>query len=82
MDPGLIQAMMRQIRRWHAAAVQDAHPGIQFLHASYGQGVLDMLRQLASDTEILTATGVDARMLHWDLATLQDTAQQLLMAGD
>lgn len=37
--------MVRQIERWRRAAAQDADPGVRFLHASYGLGVLDILRQ-------------------------------------
>ncbi len=78
--PEGLRLQIRQVTRWLRAARQDLEPGIRFLHASYGIGVLDMLRQLAGDEDVRAATGADPRSLHAALARLQDQAQAALVA--
>jgi len=74
-DPEALERIGRQVKRWTHAAVQDADPGVKFLHASYALGVLDMLRQLAPDDEILAVTGIRTLGLQEALGELQDQAQ-------
>lgn len=75
-----LRLQIRQVERWLRAARQDLEPGIKFLHASYGMGVLDMLRQLAGDDEVRAATGADPRALSAELGRLQDAAQAAIAA--
>ncbi len=73
-----IRIQVRQIQRWLTAARQDADPGVRFLHASYGVGNLDILRQVASDEEIRAAAGVDPLALLQELSREQDAAQRAI----
>lgn len=77
-SPAGIRLQVRQVRRWLAAARQDRDPGIRFLHATYGVGNLDILRQVASDEAIARASGEDPGALHRTLIALQDEAQRVL----
>ncbi len=79
VGPDAIARMGRQIQRWTRAAIQDADPGVKFLHASYAVSVLDMLRQLAADDEIRRVTGIQVLALQESLAGLQDQAQAELL---
>lgn len=65
---------VRQVERWLKAAKQDRDARIQFLHASYGVGNLDILRQIIPDWEIQRIGGVNPLVLHAELAALQDAA--------
>lgn len=72
--------MIRQTERWLTAARQDLDPGVRFLHASYGIGVVDILRQVARDDEIRVATGADVLSLLEELGREQDLAQAALLS--
>lgn len=76
--PEGIRVMVRQIERWIMAAAQDADPAIRGLHASYAVGNLDILRQVATDQEIVEATGVQPLALLSRAAALQDAAAKVL----
>lgn len=78
--PAALSIQVRQIERWLRAAAQDLDPGIKFLHASYAVANVDMLRQLATDTDVQQATGADPVRLHARASRLQDQAQQALEA--
>lgn len=73
-----ISQAIRQIERWLIATKQDRHPAIKMLHANYAVGDLDMLRQMYSDQDIMTATGKDALALLRAASHAQDQAQQEL----
>ena len=74
LTPRGIEIAMRQTLRWARAAAQDLDPFVKALHANYAVGNLDQLRQLASDAEILAATGLDPAVLAGRFARLQDEA--------
>lgn len=74
LTPRGIAIAMRQTLRWARAAEQDLDPFIKGLHANYAVGNLDQLRQLASDREIIAATGQDPAVLALRFARLQDEA--------
>ena len=73
-----LKTQVRQVLRWIAAAKQDQDPGVQFLHASYAVGNVDILRQVASDQDILQATGQHPLALLQQASALQDSARQAL----
>ena len=73
-----LRTQVRQVLRWIAAAKQDQDPGVKFLHASYAVGNLDILRQVASDQDILAATGQQPLALLHDATVLQDQARQVI----
>ena len=69
-----IRLQIRQVERWLKAARQDLDPGVKFLHASYGVGNLDILRQIVTDQEIQRIGGVNPVALLQELSALQDAA--------
>ena len=69
-----IRMQIRQVERWLKAARQDLDPGVKFLHASYGVGNLDILRQIVTDQEIQRIGGVNPVALLQELSALQDAA--------
>jgi len=56
------------------AAEQDENPLIRVLHANYGMAYITALRQVASDHEVLEATGHDPRAVEEYIAGIQDWA--------
>lgn len=77
-SPEGLRTQVRQVLRWIAAAKQDADPGVKFLHASYAVGNLDILRQVASDQDIQSASGQHPLALLHHATALQDAARQAL----
>lgn len=66
--------MVRQASRYATAARQDANPLIAILHANYAFGIVNMLRQLATDRQILHVAGVSGDRLERRMAEIQDWA--------
>lgn len=64
--------------RWLLASRQDLDPRVKFLHATYGVGNLDILRQVASDTEIQQLTGGKPLEVLKELQQIQDQALKQL----
>lgn len=73
--PYEMDRMLRAARRFHFAAAQDTHPVVAFLHNSYSVAIMDMLRELATDDEVLRATGTDSRAMRGEMLALQDRLQ-------
>lgn len=67
-----IERMVRAIKRYHFATKQDQHPAVRFLHNAYAVGIMDVLRDLATDNEIRRATGTDMRALRKEILAEQD----------
>ena len=70
--------MLRQAARWVTAAKQDQNPLIRLLHANYGVATVIALREIASDQEVVSLTGVDPREVGVEAVRVQDRAVQLL----
>ena len=75
-----IQKLTRQAARWSTAANQDGSPMIAVLHANYGAGYLWALKDIASDEQIHSATGIDVKQFQAEIVHVQDTATRK-MAG-
>lgn len=69
-----INRLIRQTYRWYIAAAQDTNPVIKMLHSNYAVGYLDALRLLASDEEILGATGMNIRDVQKNILKMQDAS--------
>lgn len=67
-----IKIMVRQSARWSNAAQQDKSPLISVLHANYGAGYLWALRDIATDQEIESITGVNVHELMMKILSIQD----------
>jgi hypothetical protein len=71
-----IQILVRQASRWAAAAKQDENSMIAVLHANYGAGYLWALKDIATDTQVENATGIDIKKFTGAILTIQDNATQ------
>jgi len=69
-----INIAVRQIKRWLYAAEQDKDPYVKYLHATYAVGDIDLLREMASDMEIMKSTNVDLLNIRAKAIRIQDTA--------
>ena len=70
----IIKKLVRQAARWSTASKQDDTPLIAVLHANYGAGYLWALKDIASNSEIETATRVDAKKFESEIVKTQDDA--------
>ena len=70
----IITKLTRQSARWAVAAQQDASPLISILHANYGAGYLWALKDIATDSEIQKATGIDLRDFENEIVKTQENA--------
>ena len=69
-----IRSLARQVARWIVAAEQDAEPSIAVLHANYGVGWLDALRELATPEQVQAAVGIPFKELRTAALAAQDRA--------
>ena len=67
-----IQILARQAARWSTAAKQDESPLIAVLHSNYGAGFLWALKNIATDEQIKSATGLDIKKLEREIVDIQD----------
>ena len=56
-----IKKLVRQSARYATAAQQDKSPAIAILHANYAVAYLYALKDIASDSQIHNATGIDVK---------------------
>ena len=75
----IIQTLVRQAARWSVAAAQDASVMIAVLHANYGAGYLWALRDIATDSEIQAATGIDVLKFRDEITKVQDWATRRMI---
>ncbi len=75
----IIEKLVRQSARWSTASAQDESPLIAVLHANYGAGYLWALKDIASDSDIETATGVNAKKLESEIVKVQDDATKKMI---
>lgn len=75
----IIQILVRQGARWSNAAINDKSPIITVLHANYGTGYLWALRDIASDEQIKSATGIDVIKYKQKIIDVQDMATKKLL---
>ena len=54
-----IKTLVRQASRWSTAAKQDKNPMISVLHANYGAGYLWALKDIATQSQIEKAAGIE-----------------------
>ena len=77
----IAKVMLRQTRRWVAAAKQDANPGIAVLHANYGAGWIHALREIIPDDRVLALTGEHPMEALEEALAAQDEAGKRLAAA-
>lgn len=67
-----LETLVRQSARYATAAQQDATPLIAVLHANYAAAYLYAATDIATDSEIHTATGVDVVTFKEHIVNVQD----------
>jgi hypothetical protein len=67
-----IQKLVRQSARYATAAQQDASPLVALLHANYSAGYWYALRDIATESAIHNATGIDTKKFARHVANVQD----------
>lgn len=75
----IIKKLVRQAARWSTAAIQDESPMIAVLHANYGAGYLWSLKDIATDSEIESATGIDIKKFEKEIVMAQDYATKKMI---
>ena len=67
-----IDKLVRQAARYATAAQQDKSPVIAVLHANYAAAYLYALKDIASESQIHNATGIDVRKFTERVVNVQD----------
>ena len=70
----IIQILVRQCSRWHIASRNDLNVMIAVLHANYAAGYLWALKDIATDSQIKAATGIDVQRFTQEVVNTQDWA--------
>lgn len=75
----IIKKLVRQAARWSTAAIQDESPMIAVLHANYGAGYLWSLKDIATDSDIESATGINIKRFENEIIKAQDYATKKMI---
>jgi hypothetical protein len=67
-----IEKLVRQSARYATAAQQDKSPVIAVLHANYGAAYLHALKDIATESQIHNATGIDVKKFKEHIMNVQD----------
>lgn len=67
-----VEKLVRQSARYATAAQQDASPVIAVLHANYAAAYLYALKDIATDSQIHNATGIDVKKFKEHVTNVQD----------
>jgi hypothetical protein len=67
-----IEKLVRQSARYATAAQQDASPVIAVLHANYAAAYLYALKDIATESQIHNATGIDVKKFKERVTNVQD----------
>lgn len=67
-----IDTLVRQSARYAVAAQQDASPVIALLHANYAAAYFYALRDIASESQIHNATGINVKKFKEHVTNVQD----------
>ena len=67
-----IEKLVRQSARYAVAAQQDESPVIAILHANYAAAYLYALKDIASESQIHNATGIDVKKFKEHVTNVQD----------
>jgi len=67
-----IEKLVRQSARYAVAAQQDESPVIAILHANYAAAYFYALKDIASESQIHNATGIDVKKFKAHVTNVQD----------
>ena len=68
----VIEKLVRQSARYAVAAQQDASPVIAILHANYAAAYFYALKDIASESQIHNATGIDVKKFKEHVTNVKD----------
>lgn len=68
----IIKILIRQSSRYSVAALQDQNDLIALLHSNYGSAYVFALNDIATDSEIANATGIDPKKFRDAIVAVQD----------
>lgn len=74
----LIFKLLRQTSRWATAATQDDNPLIAVLHANYATGFLWALKDIATNSQIESATNINMTEFQNKIVGIQDATTKKL----
>jgi hypothetical protein len=66
-----VRSLIEQSTRWNAMAQQDTNPILQLIHCSYALSYAQMARNIVSDNDVETITGIDIHELIYYLEECQ-----------
>ena len=72
-----IEKLVRQSARYAVAAQQDASPVIAVLHANYAAAYFYALKDIASESQIHNATGIDVKKFKEHVTNVQDLVTRM-----
>ena len=67
-----IEKLVRQSARYATAAQQDKSPVVAILHANYAAAYLYALKDIATESQIHNATGIDVKKFKEHVINVQD----------
>ena len=73
-----MKSLARQASKWSLTSMQDKNEIIALVHANYGVAYLMALRDLASDSEIEKATGLDITKFRNRIIDIQSSVTRKL----
>lgn len=79
-DVERIQQLIKQTSRWSLASQQDNNVFIANLHANYGVGYLQALKDIYREEEIQNVTGIDLLNFSKQIVDIQDSAARRLVS--
>ena len=68
-----IEKLVRQSARYATAAQQDKSPVVAILHANYAAAYLYALKDIANESQIHNATGIDVKKFKEHIINVQDS---------
>ena len=68
-----IEKLIRQSARYATAAQQDKSPVVAILHANYAAAYLYALKDIANESQIHNATGIDVKKFKEHIINVQDS---------
>jgi hypothetical protein len=68
-----IEKLIRQSARYATAAQQDKSPVVAILHANYAAAYLYALKDIATESQIHNATGIDVKKFKEHVINVQDS---------
>ena len=70
----IVNILIRQCARWSTASAQDKSPLVSVLHANYGVGYLNALKDIATESQIKEYSNINLQKFTSEVINQQDKA--------